>query len=323
MIRRIETLLGALLSALLASASVWADPLPQADALGWLQRISTAARQLNYAGTVIYQQGDSVETYRLVHLLEGSNEIERLETLDGPRREILRTNDVVYSYQADSRTFRMERRRPGRSFPQVLPEQLSMVTDHYHVRKGDVERVAEHDAQALILEPKDGLRYGHKLWADTASGLLLKAKMFGERAQTVEQFAFTQVQVGGSIARQLLQPSVPLPSGAPPDAGESSAADSDWVLRSPPAGFRKVVEVRRAKETGSSVQVTHMVLSDGLAAVSVFIEPARQKVAERLVQRGAIYIYTRMLGDQRITVLGEAPAATVINIAQGLAPRGR
>jgi sigma-E factor negative regulatory protein RseB len=95
------------------------------------------------------------------------------------------------------------------------------------------------------------------------------------------------------------------------------------VIKSPPAGFRKIVEVRRHKDGSASAIVTHMVLSDGLAAVSVFIEPVRARVAEGAVQRGAINIYTRVVGDQRVTVLGEAPAATVATIANAISPRNR
>lgn len=314
----------AVVGGLLLASSALADNLSQSDALGWLQRIAGAARQLSYAGTFVYQQGDKVETSRIVHVVDGSNEIERLETLDGPRREVVRNNDVVFSYQADTRTVRVDRRRVGRSFPQILPDQLTAVTEHYHIRKAEVERVAEHDAQALVLEPKDGMRYGHKFWADTGTGLLLKAKMIGERAQVVEQFAFTQVQIGGTIPRQWLQPSHPLPSpAAAAESVDPAVGESDWVIKSPPAGFRKIVEVRRHKDGGTSAIVTHMVLSDGLAAVSVFIEPARARVAEGPVQRGAINIYTRVVGDQRVTVLGEAPAATVATIANAISPRNR
>lgn len=309
--------------ACLASPPSWADGLPQADALGWLQRIASAARHLNYAGTFVYQQGDAVETSRIIHLVEGNNEMERLESLDGPRREVIRNNEMVYSYQPDSRSFRMDRRRPGRTFPQLLPDQLTVVTDHYVVKKAEVERVAEHDAQALVLEPRDGMRYGHKFWADVQTGLLLKAKMLGDRSQVIEQFAFTQVQIGGQISRHLLAPSVPITAPATEMSAEAAPVESEWVLKSTPPGFRKILETRRSKDGSASITIIHMVLSDGLAAVSVFIEPTRPRVVEGLVQRGPINIYTRIVGDQRITALGEAPAATVMNIANGLSPKPR
>lgn len=314
---------------LLTGGIAAAETLQPAEALMWLERIAAAARSANYAGTFVYQHGETVETSRIIHVVDGSGEIEKLETLDGPRREVLRTNNVVFTYFPDNRTLRVSRRQASRTFPQLLPEQLTAITDHYDVRKAEVERVAGFEAQALILEPRDGLRYGHKFWADTGTGLLLKAKMLGERNHVMELFAFTQLQIGGNLTRDMLKWNAPMPTEpvekalvageVPPDAG--------WVIRSQPPGFRKVLEVRRVRDGAPSNPMTHIVLSDGLAAVSVFIEPvsvrSRGGVDGRLIQQGPIHIYTRILGDQRITVLGETPAHTVIQIANSLSPKAR
>lgn len=294
--------------------------LSPAESISWLQRIAMSARQLNYAGTFIYQQGDVVENSRIAHVVDGANETERLESLDGPRREIIRKNDAVFIINPETKQVRVDRRRPGRFFPQILPEQLSVVTDHYHVRKGDVERVAEHEAQALILEPKDGMRYGHKFWVDINSGLLLKAKLLGERNAVMEQFSFTQVQIGGTIPRDWLKASVPLPAlGDPPP--QDQPAESAWEVKVPPAGFRKVVETRRFRDPANSLPVIHMVWTDGLTAISVFVEPGRTASTTGGMQKGPLHIYTRSVGDNRVTVVGEAPAVTVRQIADSLAQR--
>lgn len=310
------------------SIQVQAQALSPQEGLNWLQRIASAARQLNYAGTFVYQHGDTVETSRIVHLVEPGGEIEKLETLDGPRREILRTNDVVVTYQPDTKAFRVDRRQPGRSFPQLLPDQLSAITDHYEIRRGEPERVAGFDAQSLVLVPRDALRYGHKFWADAGTGLLLKAKVVDERAHTMELFAFTQLQIGGHISRDLLKSGMPTPPLPPaPPVGQEPQAESGWVIRDQPPGFRKIMEVRRMREGPGAGPLTHIVLSDGLAAVSVFIEPisvrARGVPEGRLIQQGPIHIFMRVVGDQRVTVLGETPAHTVVQIANSLVPKGR
>lgn len=315
----------ALAAAACLSSGAWAQQsqtLSQTEALNWLQRIAGAAQQLNYAGTFVYQHGDVVETSRIVHVVEGGVEVERLEILDGPKREVFRKGDAVYCYGPDSKTVRVDRRRPGRSFPQILPEHLTAVTENYEVRKLEVERVAEHDAQVLELVPKDALRYGHRFWADVQSGLLLKAKMV-ENQRMMEQFAFSQLQIGGTIPREWLKPSVALPSHPPAPPTPEQSVDSPWTIQSPPPGFRKLMEMRRTREASSGGSVTHIVLSDGLAAVSVFIEQtqASQRVNQGLVQKGSIHIYTRLVGDQRVTVLGETPAATVRQIGESIAQK--
>jgi sigma-E factor negative regulatory protein RseB len=170
------------------------------------------------------------------------------------------------------------------------------------------------------------MRYGHKFWADSATGLLLKARMLGERHSVVEQFSFTQLVIGTGVTKEMVQPSfnIRYPEWRLDRFANNtvSEGDSAWTVKNFPAGFHKILEIRRSKQ-GNSVLVTHMVYSDGLAAVSIFIEPvaSRNQVNEGLSQQGAVNIYTRTLDDQVVTVLGEAPATTVMQIANSIAPR--
>ena len=305
-----------------------ADPLEQDQAVAMLQRIADAARKLNFVGTFVYQHGDQVETSRIVHVLDSTGEYEKLETLDGPRREIIRTNDEVLCYYPEAKIVRSEKRVSRRTFPALLPEQISSITEHYQIRKGDTERIAGFDSQALVLEPRDGLRYGHKFWTETNTGLLLKARMVDERHNVVEQFTFTQLAIGSGVNRDMVKPSfnVRFPEWRLDRFANntSSNVDSGWSVKSFPAGFRKIMEMRRSKQ-GNSIPVTHLVYSDGLAAVSVFIEPSasRSRINEGLTRQGAINIYTRTINDQVVTVLGETPASTVMQIGDSISFRGK
>lgn len=327
MVRRVFWL-PALCALCLSAGAAAADPLQQSDALALLQKIADAARDLNYAGTFVYQHGDQVETSRIVHFVDSGTEYEKLEALDGPRREVIRNNDEVLCYYPDAKIVRSDKRIARRSFPALLPEQLSSLAEHYEIRKGEPERIGGFDSQALVLEPRDGLRYGHKFWADAASGLLLKARMIGERRNVVEQFSFTQVMIGAGVTREMVQPTfnIRFPEWRLDRFATNtvSEVESGWTVRNSPPGFRKVLEMRRSKQ-GTPILVTHMVYSDGLAAVSVFIEPVagRSRINEGLSQQGAINIFTRVVDDQVVTVLGEAPAATVMQIANSVAPRSR
>lgn len=305
-----------------------ADPLEQTEALAMLQKIADAARQLNYAGTFVYQHGEHVETSRIVHFVDAGGEYEKLETLDGPRREIIRNNDEVLCYYPDAKIVRSERRVARRTFPALLPEQLSSIMEFYQIRKGASERIAGFDSQALVLEPRDGMRYGHKFWAEVNSGLLLKARMLNERHNVVEQFSFTQLAIETGVSRDMVKPSfnVRFPEWRLDRFAHNmiSNLESNWTVGSFPAGFRKIMEMRRSKQ-GNSVPITHLVYSDGLAAVSVFIEPManRSKIHEGLSHQGAINIYTRTINDQVVTVLGETPAATVMQIANSVSFRAK
>lgn len=306
---------------LVAGAPAWsAEPAP-ADAMAWLQRIATAARTLTYSGTFIYQHGSRVETSRIAHHVDpAGNEFEKLETLDGPVREVIRNNDEVKCYLPYSKTVKIEKRQ-AKAFPALLPERLSSLSESYNIRLGGHDRVAGFDCQVLFLEPKDGMRYGHRLWADAATGLLVKSVMVDEQGAAVEQFAFTQLAIGGPIDKELLRPKF---AGGGKDwredrPGQAVAADSGWQIGNQPPGFKKVMELKRSLP-GKSAPVTHIVLSDGLVAVSVFIEPlpSGDRPVQGISKQGAINVFSRPVADYLVTVLGEAPATTVVQIGNSV-----
>jgi sigma-E factor negative regulatory protein RseB len=288
-----------------------------------LERIATAARELNYSGTFVYQHGQRVETSHIVHFVDADGEHEKLETLDGPRREIIRNNDEVQCFYLDAKVVRSQKRVGERSFPALLPEQLNSITQHYLVRKGKSERIAGFDSNALVLEPRDGMRYGHEIWAESDTGLLLRARTLNEKRQVVEQFAFTQVTINSGVTREMVQPTYNADTaGWRRDKFAQSLltdVEIEWTVTAFPPGFQKIMEIRRTKQGGSTV-ITHMVYSDGMAAVSIFVEPVagRTHLQQGLSQQGAINVYRRTVGDKLVTVLGEAPAQTVMQIAKSV-----
>jgi sigma-E factor negative regulatory protein RseB len=295
---------------------------PSGDAIGWLQRIYKATERLSYTGTFVYQHGERVETSRISRIVDASGVHERLETLDGPPREIVRVNEQVTCYVPETMTVKVERQLDTRPFRAMRadPRELAL---HYNLRKGGTERIAGHDCQSIVLEPKDNLRYGHKLWADVNTGMLVKAKTFNEKGEAIEQFAFTQLQVGGRIDREQVKSRF---AGKGRDwrveANDMVAADlarHGWILKSVPPGYRKVTEMKR--NVGAAVDVGHIVLSDGLAAVSVFIEALGDKAVQAplgLSRQGAVNVFTRRLDSYLVTVIGEVPAESVRLIAQNV-----
>ena len=207
-------------------AAAATDVPDRAEALAWLQTIANAAAQLNYCGTFVYQHGDDqAETCRILHLVDHGAEYEKLETLDGPKREIIRTPTEILTYLADTQLVKREKRTTRKLFPAILPEQLSGVAEHYQLRKGRAERIAGYDAHAVILEPRDEYRYGHKFWVEDSTGLLLKARMLDEKNHAVEQFQFTQLDINCPLTRDSVKPSFTVPSdgdarsGIPPSRG--------------------------------------------------------------------------------------------------------
>jgi len=314
-----------LLLAAVSGAAGASEAQSTADGLAILKKMAAAARQLNYQGTFVYKHGSQIETSRIWHLVDASGEYERLETLDGPLREVIRNNDEVTCFYPQTRTIKVEK-RASRRFPAVVSEQLTAIAANYVIRRGETDRVAGYDCQITVLEPRDNLRYGHTFCIDSATGLPLRARTFNDKNELVELFAFTQVAIGGSIARDKVKSRYnPKDPGWKLDRSalaQGTEADSGWAVANQPAGFRKVMEVRRTIQGKSAA---HLVYSDGLAAVSVFIEPAAAgaRQAHELSHQGAINIFTRPHSEHTVTALGEAPAQTVIQFGNSITFRGK
>ncbi len=315
----------ALLGAFGCGISVAAET--PADAMAWLKKIAAASRQLNYAGTFVYQHGRQMESSRIAHMADANGEYEKLETLDGPPREIIRNNENVTCYVPDNKTVIIEK-RTARQFPALLPEQLTGITDNYVVTKGGQDRVAGYDCQVIALEPKDNLRYGHKYCAELASGLALRSRTYNEKGEIVDLFVFTQLMIGNGVNKDMLKSRfAALSQGWQVDRAaldlREAAPDSRWEFKSPLAGFRKLTEMKRSIP-GRSAPVSHIVYSDGLAAVSVFLEPMpKSPPAAGATYQGAVNMYVKSSADQMVTVVGEAPAGTVKQIAESFTAKGR
>ncbi|MCC6610083.1 MAG: MucB/RseB C-terminal domain-containing protein [Burkholderiales bacterium] len=300
------------------AAHAQSDP----EAPHWLQRIYSASEHLSYTGVFVYQHGDRVETSRITRIVDPTGVRERVEVLDGTPREIIRVNDEVKCYLPGSMTVKVDRQTSLKPF-RLRIENVSSIAEQYSMRIAGIERVAGHDCQVLVLEPKDNLRYGHKLWADVSTGFLIRAKAFNERGETVEHFSFTQLQIGGRLDKELLRPRFNTDGGGwrieNQDAAEMSLADHGWALRSLPPGFSTVTELKR--DLGGGHETTHVVVSDGLAAVSVFIEPLAVKGRSPRAgasRQGAMNIYSRTLDRFVVTAVGEVPAEGVRRIADGV-----
>lgn len=310
-----------------ATQFAWADSGDATEGLTWLRKMVSASTQTNYSGTFVYQHRGLSETSRIAHYANPAGGVfEKLETLDGPAREVIRSNDQVTCYLPRTKTVIIEQRN-ARLLPALLPEGLTGVTENYTVKTGEVDRVAGHECQIVALAAKDSLRYGRQFCVEIRSGLPLRVRTFNEKNEAVESFAFTQVMIGGSFNRDKVKSKFATRSqGWHVDRSALNVserpADSGWVVNNQPAGFKKLMEVTRMV-AGRAGSVAQIVFSDGIAAVSVFIESMpKERPGQTLTHQGAVNIYTRSIADHMVTVLGEAPAATIMQIANSLELKG-
>lgn len=301
----------------------------QRDTQAWLKKIQSSAQKLSYSGTFVYQQGNQVRTSRITHILNGKNEFEKLEILDGKPREYIRNNEEIVCYSPDSKSIRVETRVTKDVFPAIVGANPTELAEHYNLKMGETGRVAGFDCQAIILEPKDKLRYGYKLWSEKSTGLLLKAQTLNEKTDVVEQIAFTQLVIGHVDPSRVKTSFKNTQGWRVENAVMSETNLSGWSVKAMPAGFKKIREMKRLitdtpanapSENAPSTQreVAQIVYSDGLAAISVFIEPATQSRTEGSMQQGAMNIVGKRQGEHWLTVVGEVPAAAIKQVANSI-----
>ncbi|MCC6194719.1 MAG: MucB/RseB C-terminal domain-containing protein [Burkholderiales bacterium] len=309
-----------LIAAVVVAPAVHAQS--QGFAAQWLTRVTQAARSLNYSGTVMVRQGARYETFRLAHLFDNGEEYEKLLSLDGPAREIVRSAAEVRYYFPDAKVVRVEPRTIRNVFPSLSPEQTANLAQYYEFKLVPGGRVAGRDTEVAMFDPKDGMRYGHRFWADPVTGLLLKSRLVNEKGETIEEFAFTDVTVNAKIDKDMLKPSwasVPadweVKQGGP---GQVAATDTGWTVAKLPPGFIKIMEGMRTL-AGKRTPVAHLVYSDGLVAISVFVEPFTVTQTQvGLTEAGGLAQYRTRSDAFMVTVMGEAPPATVRQMAQSV-----
>ncbi|HEY0857116.1 MAG TPA: MucB/RseB C-terminal domain-containing protein [Albitalea sp.] len=324
------TMVGALCTFMPARAGQASEPAPMEpkEVRSWLMRIHEAASLRNFQGTFIVSAGGAVSSARIAHFCDGRNQFERIDSLDGQTRHVFRHNDLVHTLWPQARVAVVEQRDLLQSFPALLKVGDDRIADFYDVRPQGTERVAGHEASVLLLRPRDGLRFGYRLWAEKLSGLLLRADVLGDRGEILETSAFSDVSIGvRSQPEAVLDPMRKLEgyrvvkSTLKPTKLEAEG----WTLRQGVPGFRQVSCVKRALDgdadaNGPPAEAVQTIYSDGLTYVSVFIEPfsAERHTKAMLTSIGATQTLMRRQGDWWITVVGDVPAATLKAFASGL-----
>jgi sigma-E factor negative regulatory protein RseB len=304
----------ALLGALAVVSPAWAQ-----DAAGWMARMGEALTGLDYQGDLVYAYAGQIETLRVYHAAGPDGGRERLVSVSGAPREIVRAGGQVLfsgsaaqpsSYGEAGATPRLLGLLPGAS-----PDNLQA---HYAFVLGGTERVAALEAQVLDIRPRDAYRYGFRLWLERDTGMLLKSMRFGADGRPVEQLMFTRIELRMRPAEADLAASAAASSSTPMQLPQAETGRTpSWRAVDPPPGF--VLALQQPAPQGSS---EHLIYSDGIASVSVYVEALTPEVPafSGPASRGAVSLYGRVLDGHQITVLGDVPAPTVERFAQGVMP---
>jgi sigma-E factor negative regulatory protein RseB len=310
----------------LLGAACAAQADPGNDPYAWLKRAAESARTTTYTGTFVHTNGDRTNTIRITHVSAGGDEHERIEPLDGPPQEIVRRNDEMFCYFPDAKTVRLDRRITARFFPSILRSPPESIAASYDVKLGNTERIVGHECRWIRMDPKDALRFAQRLCSEVSTGLVLRAKTFNEQQQVIEQYTFTDVKLGPQVAkaadvRSSFEARVKQWHTDKQPREEAKSVDTGWTITNPPAGFQKVTEIKRTMP-GRAQPVSQIVLSDGVASLSVFVEAnAPPRSAEASSEDGTTTFFVRPMGENLVTVLGEVPLATAQQVGRSVARR--
>lgn len=287
-----------------------------------LMRIHAAASKVAFAGSFVVQQGSNVQSWRIQHWGEGVTEKAVVEVLDGKARESLRMHDEVRHIFPDRQLVIVEKQRGRTEFP-ALPLQPGFdISEHYVVKRIESKRIAGYEAQGYAIDPKDKHRYGYRIWAERDSHLLLKSQIIGDKQDVLEQVGFSDLRIHANGDDERFKQRWTHAQGWRVEQMVSEAVPADqaqWVVKDHGVpGFRLLAILKRVGHKAASV--AHMKFSDGLAVVSVFIEPAEihKGTQQGASQMGCLSVFARRLGNYWVTAMGEVPTSTIRAIAQAI-----
>ncbi|MDE2082632.1 MAG: MucB/RseB C-terminal domain-containing protein [Burkholderiales bacterium] len=306
-----------------------AGPAPGAaariDPRAWLARIHAAANQGNYQGVMVFSSGGTMTSSRVWHYAVGDQTYEHLEVQDGRQQRIVRHDNLVQTLWPQAHVAVIERRETLAGWS-TTPQQVEpRALEQYELREEGTDRVAGRDAAVFSLVPRDNLRYAQRLWADRATGLLLRDDVIapagdGRAAPVVlESTAFSEIDIGvrpqpASVLQAMLDPRhLQGWRVLQPQQQRTTLQAEGWQLARPVPGFELAGCIRRSMEAGESGPVMQTVFSDGLTHVSIFIEPYRptQHRDEAQARRGATATLILRRGDYWVTTVGDVPPATL------------
>ncbi|MDP8568016.1 MucB/RseB C-terminal domain-containing protein [Methylophilus aquaticus] len=282
-----------------------------------MQKTASAARELNYQGLFVYQNGATIRSVQITHMYEAGREFTRNVVLDGRPREVFSEGDDIVIFNAKNDKIVIEKRRGQNLFPAMLPTQLQQLRHSYKLKLVGTERVAGRMASVIDLVPNDNLRYQYRIWSDTEYGLLLKMSMMDMQHHTLEQIGFNQVAMLQTKDLDWFQPKIDATKPyVMDDTTELNHIQDNLVVPNLPAGYRKIDQIQL--QVPGKAPVQQLIFSDGLASVSLFVEPIVKGMQPRIGKKnmGSTNVCAHVLNGYQLVVVGEVPAQTVEQIAQ-------
>jgi len=319
--KRLRAHLGCVALSLAATSAAFAE-----DPQQWLAKMNLALAGKNYDGVVTHAQGGKVETLRIIHRVQDGVTMERLVSLDGSGREFIRTGQELACYLPDEHTVLVEQQPEESLILGNLPTFDAMTSQYYDVKAVKRMRFLGRKVQLISVEPKDDFRYGYRLWIDERTALPLRTQLCDGHGSVIEQITFASLETKAHIADAAFKPDIAtdgfhwLRQQAAPVMVRSGPPV--WNVATLPPGFRMTVRAAQVMPGGHE-PVAHIVVTDGVASVSVFVESRTQQsvagvIAGSAAQVGSSAAFSTVVDGHQVTAVGEVPPDTVRFIANAV-----
>ncbi len=307
--------------ALASIALLAALPAAAQDGQIWLDRMARALAGTSYAGEFVCESAGRTERLRIVHRVRDGQVAERLVSLTGNGRELIRDGDEVVVYLPDRKLAIIERRPGGSDLLGALPRFGGEFRSWYEVGYVGREAALLGAAAVVVVRPKDGYRFGYRLWIDETTHMPVRSELSDAASRVIERLRFTRLDIDNAIADSEFEPALDRSKLRWVRQASQTTVTPAWRAAQMPPGFRLSVSGMQAM-AGASAPVSHLVYSDGLASVSVFIEaPAPGAVPVTGSGRsGVASAFSTVVQGHQVTVVGEVPPDTLKYIATGLRP---
>jgi len=312
---------GALIAACFAAGQS-SDSHP-ATAAQWVERMVAATRTLNFHGSFVYFDGSGISSARVVHqVAEGGVEVQRVYSLNGTQREVIRHDRKTTLVLPDGSKLTFADQFRSSLFALAITDNVDRLNESYRLVLRSEDRVADRRCQGISIVPVDEYRYGYDLWLDQETAVLMRADLIGHGNKRLEQLMFTEIHIGERTADSDAAEAPDAATNEPPiESGPESLqsqAERDWWLEGGPPHFEEVYYGSDAGEHDGFTD--HLVLSDGLATVSVHVQPLveDQEPVSGLSKMGAVSAYAGTADGYQFYVVGEVPPATVKAVAKAL-----
>lgn len=316
---------------------------------GWMERMATAVDSSNYQGAYIRMHEDEMETLEIFHRVDDSGEVTvRLVSLDGAGREIVSDSEGVKCYMPDKKSVLVERADPNAPLRSHIGRFSGQFSSNYRVvdcdqcmssdgrmgqdaescercmpGKNAEQRMLSMDTVMLAITPVDDYRYGYRLWLDRASAFPIKTQVLNEKGEVIEQVRFTRLIIGKTVAASSVQSAIDTSDYEWVYSEQKHMPETDtsrWRAAVLPPGFM-LTRVSHDGDEPEAKSDEHLVFSDGMASVSVFVEQGENPgVKLGLSRLGGANAYSAHKGGYYVTAMGEVPPAAVEMIARHMEP---